>query len=126
MRLLIQVPRLPVAVSEITPDPLEDALRLLMRLRVSLRDAWVRAGVRITLRPLLHRLPVVGAVQVQRGSEGGGQRGEAAGWAGGWVSGTTASPKCHMPRAALLHPATASPSSAPACLLLLPHPSRWG
>ncbi|KAL4433978.1 hypothetical protein ABPG75_000419 [Micractinium tetrahymenae] len=62
--LLITVPRLPVAVAEITPDPVEDALRLMLRLRVALRDAWVRAGVRVTLRPLLRRLPVVGAIQV--------------------------------------------------------------
>lgn len=62
--LLITVPRLPVAVAEVTPDPLEDALRLLLRLRVALRDAWVRAGVRVTLRPLLRRLPVVGAIKV--------------------------------------------------------------
>ena len=64
VRLLIAVPRLPVAVSEVTPDPIEEAFRLLMRLRVSLKDAWVRAGVRVTLRPLLRRLPVVGALQV--------------------------------------------------------------
>lgn len=63
VRLLITVPRLPMAVSEVTPDPLEEAFRLLMRLRVSLRDAWVRADVRVTLRPLLRRLPVVGALQ---------------------------------------------------------------
>lgn len=61
------VPRLPVAVSEVTPDPLEEALRLLARLRVRLCDAWIRAGVRVTLRPLLSRLPVVGAVQVRCG-----------------------------------------------------------
>ncbi|PSC71787.1 DNA polymerase kappa [Micractinium conductrix] len=62
--LLVTVPRLPVWAAEVTPDPLEDALRLAASVRVSLRDAWVRAGVRVTLRPLLRRLPVVGAVQV--------------------------------------------------------------
>ncbi|KAI3425058.1 hypothetical protein D9Q98_008436 [Chlorella vulgaris] len=60
----ITVPKLPVAVAQLTPDPLEEAMRLLMTLRVSLKDAWLRAGVRVALRPLLRRMPVIGALQV--------------------------------------------------------------
>ncbi|EFN51193.1 hypothetical protein CHLNCDRAFT_141362 [Chlorella variabilis] len=63
VELHILVPRLPVAVAEVTPDCLEDAMRLVMRLRVRLKQAWIRAGVRLALRPLLRRLPVVGALQ---------------------------------------------------------------
>lgn len=70
VRLRIVVPRLPVAVAEVTPDPVEEALRLMSHLRVRLCDAWIRAGVRVTLRPLLSRLPVVGAVQVRCGGSG--------------------------------------------------------
>ena len=74
VRLLISVPRLPVAVSEVTPDPIEEALALMMQLRVSLKNAWVKVGVRVTMRPLLRRLPVVGALQVGRMKQGGYRR----------------------------------------------------
>lgn len=76
IQLLISVPRLPVALAEVTPDVVEDALRLAAQLRVTLDDAWVRAAVRVTLSPLWRRLPVVGAVQVRLWAGGG-----SCGWA---------------------------------------------
>jgi hypothetical protein len=54
-------------------------MRLLMTLRVSLKDAWLRAGVRVALRPLLRRMPVIGALQVTAALGSGREAGPEGG-----------------------------------------------
>ncbi|KAL6771588.1 hypothetical protein ACKKBG_A26990 [Auxenochlorella protothecoides x Auxenochlorella symbiontica] len=64
LELYISVPKLPLLVSEVVPDPLEDTLALLMSLTVMCTDLWLKGTARVTLRPLLEEMPVVGGVRI--------------------------------------------------------------
>ena len=66
-RIAIQivVPRLPLWLTVWIPEAMQRALETLLRLTVTLSHLSIRVGVRVTLRPLTGRLPVVGAVQVR-------------------------------------------------------------
>ncbi|PRW58761.1 DNA polymerase kappa [Chlorella sorokiniana] len=46
------------------PNIIEDKLKDLLDFTVGVEDAMLKGRVRVTLRPLLYRIPVVGAVQV--------------------------------------------------------------
>lgn len=64
LEIYISVPKLPLLVSEVVPNPLEDALALLMSLTVSVTDLKLKGRARLTLRPLLERMPVVGGTRI--------------------------------------------------------------
>ncbi|KAL4425484.1 hypothetical protein ABPG75_009500 [Micractinium tetrahymenae] len=46
------------------PNFIEDKLKALLDFTVGVEDAMLKGSIRVTLRPLLRRVPVVGAVQV--------------------------------------------------------------
>lgn len=64
LEIYISIPKLPLLVSEVVPNPVEDALALLMSLTVSVTDLKLKGRARLTLRPLLERMPVVGGTRI--------------------------------------------------------------
>ena len=51
-------------VSSMIPDIIEEQLAKLFTMRIGVEDSSVKGTVQLALRPLLYRLPIVGAVQV--------------------------------------------------------------
>lgn len=51
-------------ISSLVPNALETQLARLMTMKVGIEDCWLQGRVRIALRPLLWRIPIVGAAQV--------------------------------------------------------------
>ncbi|GAB4816080.1 hypothetical protein N2152v2_003126 [Parachlorella kessleri] len=64
VRIEIVVPRLPLLVSELIPNAMEEQLKLLLRLTVSLSKLSLKGSARMSLRPVWDRLPLFGALQV--------------------------------------------------------------